>query len=64
MLFQRIFVSTLIALARNPNVQKKAATVAEKTLNLTRPTLLNVSRNTGAFVRKTSQKIRKINFHL
>jgi hypothetical protein len=59
MLFRRIFISALIALARNPTVKKKTAIVTGKVLNAARPTLLIASRKAGEFHRKLSQKIEK-----
>ena len=59
MLFRRILMTTLIAAARNPTVQKKAGEAAGKVVDAARPNLLLLSRKAGEMTRKISEKMKK-----
>ena len=59
MLFRRILISSLIRVARNPVVQKKAGEVAGKAITAARPGLLKASRKAGEITRKIYESARK-----
>ena len=60
MLFRRFLMMALMAVARNPAVQKKAGEAAENALNAARPSLLVASRRAGEMTRKLSDNIKKL----
>ena len=59
MLFRRILVTVLMAIARNPTVQKKAGEGAGEALSVARRGLLTASRKAGEMTRKLSKNIKK-----
>ena len=57
MLLRRIIFGALMQAARNPTVQKKAAEVANKALEATKPGLLRASRRAGELTRQAKDKV-------
>ena len=60
MLFRRFLMMALMAVVRNPAVQKKAGEAAGNALNAARPSLLAASRRAGEMTRKLSDNIKKL----
>ncbi|NCF47926.1 MAG: hypothetical protein GWP36_00180 [Bacteroidetes bacterium] len=64
MLMRRLVINALLAVARNPAVQRKAGDIAgkaaDKALDKARPKLLDASRRAGELTRKAQDKINKI----
>lgn len=57
MFIRRLVVNTLLMVARNPAVQKKAGEAAGKALEQARPNLMKASRRAGQLTRKARDKI-------